>query len=257
MKRIGIFIVVAALAWFAVVFLSERGVIDLSKLTGDKSQPAESVAPSPEPLKESTTQEPPAVVAESQPTPTPKLSAPSGICYLVRDQSVKTDAGIIGILQGTQVKLITSGSAGEIVEVNGHRLTVPAGDLTDDLRVLQRIEGTKKQITAASTSAPAISSSSQYAEQARRKQEQAGQLQQDYDRRQREAKRQQIQVQIDRLNREISALESQAGDMRNKANTARIYGKHSSYDGEASARERRASELRTTVSQLQMQLVGN
>jgi hypothetical protein len=105
------------------------------------------VAEEPAPTPESTP--PPAVVAAATPprqaapavpvaTPAPPELAPVGVFFLLGKASIVTGDGITGFRPGTRVEKT---GAQEYTTADGHKLTLAADQVTNDLRIVRQVLG--------------------------------------------------------------------------------------------------------------------
>jgi hypothetical protein len=94
------------------------------------STPAPQPSPPPRP-----TPAPPVVEAA---TPAPNYFAPPGVYFLVAKASIETANGITGLRPGTRLQ--QTGPT-EYTDAEGHRLTLAANQVTNDLRIAQQVAG--------------------------------------------------------------------------------------------------------------------
>ena len=90
----------------------------------------------PAPIVAAATPRPAPPVAPATPTP-PEL-APPGVFFLLGKASIETPDGITGLRPGTRVQRT---GPGEYTDAEGHKLTLAANQVTNDLRVVRHILG--------------------------------------------------------------------------------------------------------------------
>lgn len=73
----------------------------------------------------------PATPVAVAPTPVPDPLAPPGVFYLLQNASITTDDGIIGLKPGTMLQQTGPGT----YTVQGHELTLPDNQVTNNLRI--------------------------------------------------------------------------------------------------------------------------
>lgn len=97
-------------------------------------EPAATPAPASTPLPASPT---PAPVVQTA-TPEPNYFAPPGVFFLVRQASIETPGGITGLRPGTRLQQT---GPNEYTDREGHQLTLPANQVTNDLRIAHQVVG--------------------------------------------------------------------------------------------------------------------
>lgn len=71
-------------------------------------------------------------------TPAPNYFAPPGVYFLVTKASIETANGITGLRPGTRLQQT---SPTEYTDPEGHKLTLTANQVTNDLRIAQQVAG--------------------------------------------------------------------------------------------------------------------
>lgn len=91
-------------------------------------------------------------------TPAPNYFAPDGVYFLLEPTSVETPEGVSGLKPGTRLQRIGSGK----YSTSGHEIALRDDQVTNDLRIAQRIAGADaaaqaalRRAMAADTTAPA------------------------------------------------------------------------------------------------------
>lgn len=102
--------------------------------TETPEEPAATPAPVSTPLPATPA---PAPVVQAA-TPEPNHFAPPGVFFVVRQASIETQSGIIGLRPGTRLQQT---GPGEYTDREGHKLTLPANQVTNDLRIANQVVG--------------------------------------------------------------------------------------------------------------------
>ena len=90
---------------------------------------------------------PPTTPVEPPPvaTPEPNYFAPPGIYFLIASAAVETPDGIVGLKPGTRVQKVEPGK----YTADGHQLALRDSQVTNDMRIAQRVAGADQAAQAA------------------------------------------------------------------------------------------------------------
>ena len=110
------------------------------KPVAEESEPAAQTAEA-TPAPASAAPRPPIAAA----TPEPNYFAPPGVYFLVAAVSVETAEGIVGLKPGTRLQKTAAGK----YTADGHQLELRDQQVTNDLRVAQRVVGADQAVQAA------------------------------------------------------------------------------------------------------------
>jgi hypothetical protein len=127
---------------------ASRAVAILAAMTfAACNKPVADEEPEPEPVVRATPPPatPVATPAIAAATPEPNYFAPPGVYYLVNAASVETPEGIVGLTPGAKLQKVGPGK----FTAAGHQLDLRESQVTNDLRIAQRVAGADQAAQAA------------------------------------------------------------------------------------------------------------